>query len=479
MTLKKIVKDIGIVGIGNILIKSSGIILLPVLTRTLGAYGYGIWVQALATMGLVTTSLTLGLPHSIGRFFPAKKMLEIREDFYSILTVIIITASLFSIILYSYPTPLANAILDGNTIVVRMVSIIILVRCLDSLFKSVFRAFREMKKYSILNVSRTFLQIGLAISLVLLGYGIFGALFAVLLSNGILLLLEIMLVSKKIPYHTPNFSALKEYLNFGIPSIPSSLSYWVIETSDRYLIGFFLGATFVGYYSPGYSLGKIVPFMIIGVLSPVLTPSLSSYYSDGNISMVKKVLNLCIKYFLVISIPFFVGAILLGRSLLLLLTTPKIAQEAYIILFFSGIAAIFYGIKVMFQKILVLKKMMTLNASFYFVAAIVNLIGNIYLIPQIGITGAGITTIISYFIALILTIYFGRKEIAIKPDYMHILKVILSAIGMGILVYYTKAYFSSNFFFLTSIGIISYFIVLYSIGGIKKKEIDFIKGMIR
>jgi len=34
-----------------------------------------------------------------------------------------------------------------------------------------------------------------------------------------------------------------------------------------FLIGIFLGATFVGYYVPGYSLGKIVPTLIGSIIA--------------------------------------------------------------------------------------------------------------------------------------------------------------------------------------------------------------------
>ncbi|MFW5895258.1 MAG: polysaccharide biosynthesis C-terminal domain-containing protein, partial [archaeon] len=414
----------------------------------------------------------------ITRFFPGKKIDEIREDFYSISTLIILSTTSFSIVLYFFPLPLANAIFDGEVIVVKLTSIIIFVRCVDQLFIEVFRAFREMKKYTILDVSTRYGEIGLATILVLIGYGLVGALIAVIIARGFLFLFLVLLIRKKIPFTFPKFKNIKEYLKFGLPTIPSTFSYWIIKTSDRYLIGFFLGTTFVGYYAPGYALGNMVPYMIVGILGFVLTPTLSSYYDENNIPMIKSVLNLCMKYFLLFSIPYLIGAILLGRSLLVFLTTTEIAKEGYIILYFSGLAAIFYGIKVIFQQILLLKKMTKLIASFHFIAAIVNLTGNIYLIPRIGMIAAGITTSLSYFLSMCLTIYFAYRELTIKINYKSIINVIISSLLMGITVYLLRLYIWSNLFFLITIGTGAYFFVLYIIGGIKKNEINYLKDII-
>jgi len=47
-------------------------------------------------------------------------------------------------------------------------------------------------------------------------------------------------------------------LGFGLPIIPGNLAGWVINSSDRYLIGLFLGTAFVGYYTPGYILDSMI-----------------------------------------------------------------------------------------------------------------------------------------------------------------------------------------------------------------------------
>ena len=51
---QKFAKDILIIGVTNLLVALSALILLPLLSKTIGAQGYGIWAQIDLTMQLRT-----------------------------------------------------------------------------------------------------------------------------------------------------------------------------------------------------------------------------------------------------------------------------------------------------------------------------------------------------------------------------------------------------------------------------------------
>ena len=64
----------------------------------------------------------------------------------------------------------------------------------------------------------------------------------------------IMFIITNIGFKIPKFENMMEFLSFGLPTIPANLSSWLVDSSDRYVIGILLGSAFVGYYSPGYTL---------------------------------------------------------------------------------------------------------------------------------------------------------------------------------------------------------------------------------
>ncbi len=94
---KLFVQRIGLVGITNILVAISGLILLPIITKNFTTSDYGVWVQITTTIALLPNVATLGLPYTMVRFLSAEKDIEkIREGFYSLAGVVLISTTTIS-----------------------------------------------------------------------------------------------------------------------------------------------------------------------------------------------------------------------------------------------------------------------------------------------------------------------------------------------------------------------------------------------
>jgi len=461
----------------------AGIALLPVLTKTLGAYGYGLWVQVTATFSILFPIISLGLPEAMTRYFPAKKIDEIRDDFYSSMTLIVIIAITVSLLIYLYPYPLANAIFDGEVWVVRITAVILFVRSIDHVLLLVFRAFREMKKYATLNVLTRYGEIGLAIFLVLSGYGLWGALLALVIVRTSMLFVLSYLVGKKISLRLPTFSSTKEHLHLGLPLVPSTIFKWMVTTSDRYIIGFFLGATFVGYYSPGYSLGIMLPIAIGSLITFVIPPHLSNYYDNQDILKVNTLLNLCTKLILIFSIPYLIGVLILGRPILGLITTDIIAEKGYPVMMLTAIIGIFGPLRRIFSMILFIMEETKYLPVASGITAGVNVSLNIYLIPRIGILGAASSTVICYIIYFIIILFWALRTKDFKLRLFElkssIIKIILSSVTMGLIIYYLYHFTIIHYLILVVLGVSIYFSVLYLVKGIEENEIDFLKRLVK
>lgn len=86
---KLFAQRIGLVGVVNIVSSLRGLILLPILTKTLGTELYGVWAQILVTVSLLTPFAVLQLDTVIIRFLAGEKNVDkIRERFYSIFTAV-------------------------------------------------------------------------------------------------------------------------------------------------------------------------------------------------------------------------------------------------------------------------------------------------------------------------------------------------------------------------------------------------------
>ncbi len=474
MSLKKTIKDIGIIGFSKILISISGIILIPILTRTLGASGYGLWVQARVTISVVVPIILLGLDSAVPRIFPSKGTEDVGKDFSSLVFLTILIILPFSIALFTFPSFLADLFFDGEQFVVRFVALTLIVWSFDKLFMRVYRAFREMKTYAIVRVITRYAELFLASFLVIAGYGLFGALAAVLIIRTVLFLVLTANLSRRLGIHVPKLSRTREYLNYGIPTIPSGISYWVMSSSDRYLIAFFLGTAFVGYYSPAYQIGKALPFMMAEAVYIVLKPTLSKYYDEGETKRVKSVLKLSLKYLIVFSIPYLFGALLFHREITALISTPEIARKGSSIAIYTALLGIIYIFYKIYNIVLILEKKMKTVGTVKTTAAFLNFGGNLILIPYIGILGAIMTTLISYSFTTIIYFAVANKYIDLNIQLRPYFKILLSSVLMFSTLLALSHFTTVSFLLLIPLGAAIYFGAMFAIQGIKKEEYDFI-----
>ena len=98
---KSFTHRLGLLSIVNILIALSTFILLPILTKNLTINEYGVWNQIIVTISLITAISTLGLTYTMMWFLPSiKEKLKIKEEYYSLFLVVVISSLLISLIFF-------------------------------------------------------------------------------------------------------------------------------------------------------------------------------------------------------------------------------------------------------------------------------------------------------------------------------------------------------------------------------------------
>ena len=479
MSYKLFAQRVGLVGVTNFIVSSRGLILIPILTKTLGADAYGIWAIIMVTISLLSPLALLGLTSAMIRFLAAEKdKNKIQEGFYSVLFVIFFAGLVLSLGIFLLSDTFAVTILKDISVapLIKIASVVILLQTLDLVLLEYFRTFGRMKKYSALTLLQTFAEVGLVAYFVLSGLGLFGAVVSLLISRGIVLLIGASFIFKEIGFRLPKFYGLRDYLTLGLPLVPTGLLGWITSSSDRYLIGFFLSSQMVGIYSAAYNIGSIIgffgaPFQII------LFPMISKLYGSGKNQEMKTYLSYSLKYFLLFAIPSIFGLTVLSGQILLIMTSPEFVAQGSLVLPIVAIGTLFFSLYgCIFVFILIVEKRTKLIFALVLFSAAMNLILNTIFIPVYGIVAAAITTLIAYFILFSLTIHFSRKYIQFEMHYDFIGKSILASLVMAAVLYWANpvGVFYVGFMILVGAGI--YFGVLVLIKGFGKDEIGSIKN---
>lgn len=478
-SFKKFTKDVLVIGAANIVNSLSGIIFLPLITKNLGASEYGVWVQVQTAVSLVLGVTGLGLPYALSRFLAAKtKKADIREEFWSVFSLVSASTAIMSIIVIATADFIARAFFNGATDIVRIAGFIMLANSLNVVFLSLFRALRQMKVYAIFSIVSTYLQIGLVAYLVLNGHGLLSMVLVVLSINIFLCIILFFFVQRVIGIEKPRFSKIREYLNFGVPTIPSNIASWIVYSSDRFIIAYFLGAAHVGIYSSAYSLGSL-PQMISLVTGFILPPTLSKLYDEGRIGEMKALVSYTFKYSIMIVIPFIFGAALLSNQVLRMFTTPEIASEGQVVLIFESInSALLISCGLFNFGLMLLKKTKIVGIT-WLCAAVVNLLVDLLLVPRIGILGAAIGTLAAYITAEGVQLYYSLREIRVKIEWLFVIKCFIASGVMSLVVFFIHPENTSTVILSILAGIVTYAIFLFILKGFKKEEYLFFSGFFR
>ena len=473
-------KQVGYVISTNIAIFLLGSIQLPILTKGLGAGLYGTWSLINVTISLIVPFALLTFSVSIVRFLAAEKdMNRIREDFLSACSIIFISGTAFSLLLFFLSDFVAASIFKevNSSSYIKLVSILILLNSIHALSLAFFRMRRKIGLYTILNLCYNTSQVGLIALFILLGYKLTGAITAVII-NGILFnVIILLIILKQIGFQLPRFSHIKSYLKWGVPLTPNSAIFWIIHSSDRYMVSYFLGVAATGIYSAAYTIGNYASFALMS-LGTVLYPNVIKTYDEGNSNETRNYLKYSVKYLMMIAIPSAFGLSILAKPLLQILTTPEFISGSTVVPFvaFGAVLFCFYQIPIyiihLVNKTYITVRLLTTSAA-------LNIGLNLLLIPRMGIIGAAIATLVAYGVLGILTVMVTRKYFNFNLSIPFILKSIFSSTIMVVCIWLINPASIISVLISILLGILVYFSVLLIIKGLNKTEINFFINFFR
>ena len=478
MSHKNFIKDVGIIGVTQILTSLGGFLLLPIITKTLGSYDYGIWTQISITVSLLSPLALMGLSMGAVRFLSSEtKKEKIREGFFSISIFVIFTGFIVSMLVFLMADLLAATIFNDphTSHLIKAGSFLILLTAIDQITIFYFRIFRYIKIFSYLTLFQVFGKLVLILIFLKMGFGLLGVISAVLIIQILLFIIAMSIVISQIGFAIPSFCLMSEYLKYSVPLTPNSLIKWITDSSDRYMVGYFLGLSSVGVYSASYAIGSLVT-LFVAPIQMILFPELSKLYDNDEIDRVQTYLSYSMKYFLFIAIPVVFGLTALSKPILNILTTPEFASGSIVIpiIALSGLLAGVFQIGI---NITLLVKKTKFNLYIHLVAALLNIVFNFVLIPSIGILGAAIATLMSYIVMVVFCFYISFKYITFNLNAIFITKCVVVSLIVAIVISLAEPNNIIELLIISCLGAIFYVMIMYFIKSFSKNELSMIKDL--
>lgn len=212
----------------------------------------------------------------------------------------------------------------------------------------------------------------------------------------------------KTPFKKPNYSWILKGLKTAGVFFLGSLSFQVIQFSDRFIIDFFYGKKFVGVYTTYAQFTNAVEIFTFSALTMVVYPRMLK--TQSNNSQYKKILKSFFQNLVLMSIGLITLLVILGPHIFSFLEKPLITSEIEV--FYLLLAGIFFLIvSNVFHYDLYVKKRDGIILKTAIIAMLLNIILNILLIPKYALKGAAIATGITFILIFFLKLYYSKKQI--------------------------------------------------------------------
>lgn len=258
---------------------------------------------------------------------------------------------------------------------------------------------------------------------------------------------------------------LKKHLRGILVFFAFGLATSIFTILDTSMLGFMTSSEQVGYYSSASKLIRLIRDLFPAVFT-VLTARLSFYVAVNKESEIKSIFNKSMNFILCFSIPISIGIIILSKPLVLLvfgdlfLASVSSVQLMAPIIVLSACSGFLGGV------VLVSQGKETLYLIRTIIAAVCDVILNFIFIPKYGSYGASLATTITEALILFLDLSFLFSFIKELHIIKNLLKYIISAVFMGIVVFFFKDFFSSIiikllFSFLIGVFIYGLFLLIF------------------
>lgn len=404
---KKLYKDSIIFAIGNFGSKILSLILVPLYVRYLSTSEYGTIDIIITTTNIILPIMSFSIYEGALRFLFDKSLSKKR-----IVSTSLNISFLGIIVVFIIGFFLDNFI-EKNFVFYSL--FLVSFQSIQTLFAQIVRSLGDTKLYAINGIIYTFVM-GLLNIVFLMNFhlGISGYFYALIITNicSIIFLLSFSKITSFIDVKVVDLSLAKEMLMYSIPLIPNALMWWIMNGVSRYSILYFWNAETNGLFAVANKLPSLVTLVTTIFFQAWQLFAIDMYERNDDDEIYNTVFN----YFS--SLLFLVASVLLG--LLIPVMKIFISNDFFSAWVFTPpliLAAVLSSFANFFAIIYNTSKKTKGIFKTSMIAGVVNILMSITLIPFLGAFGAGVSSVVGFFIMWILRIRDSHDLIKLKINW--------------------------------------------------------------
>ncbi len=415
MNLKTIGKNTIIYAIGNVCLRASSFLLIPIYTHRMTIDEFGAFANLLITIQMMVFVISVGAQTGLIRYLQTfeqeGKTGELIGSTFLLTLGSSVLVTIFSCTMLSgfFSRILEQPDVDRLIFFTCMAATVQAI-CVEML--AYYRARDEAVQFVLISFVNIPLLIGFTVYfLYVKNGGVLGSLYAYGISYAILACVLLLRIFPKIGFSV-SWNAIKTMLWFGFPMIISMVSWVVIGGSAIYFLSYYASLESAAVYSLGQKFGQIANIILLFPFQLAYEPVVFANMANDH---VKEKISSIITYFIIAFLITATG-ILSGTRLILPFVAPPQYTDVFIIVLFMMPSVLFQGLYSFGATLIqIANKTYLLGiGSFCFMAG--SLLLNYILIPQYGSAGALVSLNIIFMLAGLLALLVGIKNYPIAID---------------------------------------------------------------
>jgi O-antigen/teichoic acid export membrane protein len=427
----ELLRHSAVYGLGSVVARIVGVLLLPLYTRYLSPSDYGLIETLVALSAVLTALVAQGMKSAFFRFYfdsaePERRLIVIRTAFWYVLAAST-SVSVLGIVLAPQVSWLLFGTHDHRTLVIA--AFIGLWSALNyEQLTSLFRVEQRSSAY----VVATLANVGITIAATVLLVVVFDkGPIGVLVGNftGTLIVYAALLLYSRHALGLQFDRKLYRAMNrFGLPLVPSAVALWLTNFSDRFFLIKLTDAHEVGLYSIGVRVASALVLLLTAFR--LAWPAFA--YSIDDDRDAQRTYSFVLTYVVYVCCWIALALGLLAPWIVKLITTRPFypAQNVVAPLAF-GVAA--FGAYVVVQIGTGRARQTRSNWLVTGAAAVLDVALNFALIPTYGRMGAAIATVAAYTLLFVGMAWRAHRVFPVAYQWRRVATLGVASVGLTVL----------------------------------------------
>ncbi|PNV60596.1 hypothetical protein C0033_17685 [Clostridium sp. chh4-2] len=424
---KELKKNTYIIAIANLGSKIIAFVLAPLYSYYMSVSQYGIMDIITSTITLIVPFVVFDIYEATFRYSNDKKYSSENVFSTSIVACIpgIILCLLCAAIFHIASMPFY----------LEISCICVLLTSFNCVLKQFVRGTGNMLGFAISGViCSLFLLVGNYIFLVLFRLELRGWLYSYLIGIASETLYLLIISNFKSKFSFANFEAnyLREFIVFCMPLLPTTVMWWIMSLSDRYMLSFFSGTAATGIYAVANKLPSMLSVFENIFYQAWQTTAINTKDDENRDEIYSSVFNKYINIMLVGVL----GVLVVARPMVDLLF-EKSYTSAYRSIPILVLAVVIHAINGNLGSLYTVFKNTNSALISTVIGAVINILLNVIMIPFMGVLGASLTTVIGYSATLIYRWINTKRFVTIHIEKRKVFGMLLLVV-ISFMLYYTE-----------------------------------------